>query len=99
MGKSDKKSVRQFSDLSMPAKEKAQPRVLTGKEIKKLIKGSRGIFRTILIVLALSGMRINEVLGLAQGMDFANKVIHVESPRTREDLEVQRVTPALRIFL
>jgi integrase len=51
-----------FSDLTLPEKEKAKPRVLSGREIKKLIKASRGAFRTILIVLALTGLRINEVL-------------------------------------
>ena len=75
--KASAKPVR-VSDLSLPLREKAKPRFLTGKEIKKLIKASRGILRTILIVLALTGMRINEVLGLrVEDVDFANKVIHV----------------------
>jgi integrase len=66
------------SDLTMPPKEKAKPKFLSGKEIKKLIKASRGVLRTILIVLALTGMRINEVLGLrVEDVDFENKVIHV----------------------
>jgi integrase len=67
-----------FSDLAMPPKEKAKPQFLSGREIKKLIKASRGTLRTILIVLALTGMRINEVLGLrVEDVDFENKVIHV----------------------
>ncbi len=49
------------SDLTMPPKEKAKPQFLSGQEIKTLIKASRGVLRTILIVLALTGMRINEV--------------------------------------
>jgi len=67
-----------FSDLALPPKEKAKPRFLTGREIKKLIAASRGVFRTILLVLALTGMRINEVLGLrVEDVDFENKLIHV----------------------
>ena len=66
------------SDLTMPAKEKAKPQFLSGQEIKTLIKASRGMLRTILIVLALTGMRINEVLGLrVEDVDFENRVIHV----------------------
>lgn len=66
------------SDLTMPAKEKAKPQFLSGQEIKTLIKASRGVLRTILIVLALTGMRINEVLGLrVEDVDFENRVIHV----------------------
>jgi len=67
-----------ISDLSMPPKEKARPQFLSGREIKKLITASRGVFRTILLVLALTGMRINEVLGLrVEDVDFENKLIHV----------------------
>ena len=67
-----------FSDLTLPEKEKAKPQFLSGREIKKLIKASRGVLRTILMVLALTGMRINEVLGLrVEDIDFENKVIHV----------------------
>lgn len=67
-----------FSDLTLPEKEKTKPQFLSGREIKKLIKASRGVLRTILMVLALTGMRINEVLGLrVEDIDFENKVIHV----------------------
>jgi integrase len=75
--KTNGKPVR-ISDLSLPPREKAKPQFLAGKEIKKLIKASRGILRTILIVLALTGMRINEVLGLrVEDVDFEHKIIHV----------------------
>jgi integrase len=67
-----------ISDLTMPPKEKAKPQFLSGREIKKLIAASRGVFRTILMVLALTGMRINEVLGLrVEDVDFENRLIHV----------------------
>jgi integrase len=67
-----------ISDLTMPPKEKSKPRFLSGREIKKLITASRGVFRTILLVLALTGMRINEVLGLrVEDVDFDNRLIHV----------------------
>ena len=79
MHKLDKSIVAiNFSDLTLPEKEKPKPKFLSGREIKKLIKASRGVFRTILMVLALSGMRINEVLGLrVEDIDFENRVIHV----------------------
>ena len=67
-----------FDSLILPEKVSEPALFLTGKEIKKLIKASRGVIRTILIVLALTGMRINEVLGLRVGdIDFEDKVIHV----------------------
>ena len=67
-----------ISDLTMPPKEKAKTRFLSGREIKKLIAASRGVFRTILLVLAMTGMRINEVLGLwVEDVVFENELIHV----------------------
>jgi integrase len=67
-----------FSDLTLPQKEKSKAKFLSGREIKKLIKASQGVFKTILVTLALSGMRINEVLGLrVEDIDFDNEVIHV----------------------
>src|SRR5438067_207797 len=69
------------SDLTMPPKEKAKPQFLSGQEIKTLIKASRGVLRTILIVLALTGMRINEVFVLrVEEVDFGNKLIHATKP-------------------
>jgi integrase len=54
-----------ISDFTMPPKEKSKPRFLSGREIKKLMAASVGVFRTIPLVLAMTRMRINEVLGLA----------------------------------
>lgn len=73
----DIKPIR-VSDLSMPEKIKAKPRFLTAQEIKKLIAAADEPLRTILIILALTGMRINELLGLrVEDVDFENELIHV----------------------
>ena len=62
----------------MPEKVKAEPRLLSAKEIKKLIAKAEGPFETILLKLALTGMRINEVLGLrVEDIDFGEKIIQV----------------------
>jgi len=67
-----------ISDLTMPPKENAKPRFLAGREIKRLITASRGVFRSILLFIAMTGMRINEVSGLpVEDVDFENKFIHV----------------------
>lgn len=81
MHKLDKQvPVIRLCDLAMPAKVKALPRFLTGAQIKRLIKEARGTFRTILLVLATTGMRINEVLALRiEDIDFEREVIHVRS--------------------
>jgi integrase len=101
MHKSDKAiPTVKLSDLTMPPKEKARPRFLTGQEIKRLIKASRGVFRTILMVLALSGMRINEVLGLrVEDIDFDSKVIHVKKSAYNGTLGTPKSAPAQRTFL
>ena len=79
----------------MPPKEKAKPQFLSGQEIKTLIKASRGVLRTILIVLALTGMRINEVLGLrVEDVDFENKVIHVTKSAYNGKLGTPRIDRA-----
>ena len=83
------------SDLTMPPKEKAKPQFLSGQEIKTLIKASRGVLRTILIVLALTGMRINEVLGLrVEDVDFENKVIHVTKSAYNGKLGTPKSVPS-----
>jgi integrase len=65
-------------DLSMPEKMRSKPRFLSAKEIKKLIAKAEEPFKTILLPLALAGMRINEVLGLhVEDIDFEEKFIHV----------------------
>lgn len=73
----DENSVR-FDSLILPERIKDPRPFLTAKEIKRLIKAAREPFKTILLCLACTGMRINEVLGLrVEDVDFKEKVIRV----------------------
>jgi integrase len=67
-----------LSDLSMPEKVKPQPKFYEPSEIKRLLAAADDPLRTILYVLALTGMRINEALALRlEDLDFPRKLIHV----------------------
>lgn len=73
----DENSVR-FDSLILPERVKEPRPFLTAKEIKRLIKAAPQPFKTILLCLACTGMRINEVLGLrVEDVDFKEKVIRV----------------------
>lgn len=74
------KSVKRISiaDLVMPEKQKSIARFYEIEEIKTLIASAREPLRTILIVLALTGIRINEALALSiADIDFKRKVVCV----------------------
>jgi len=67
-----------LSDLSMPEKVKSRPRFYEVEEIKRLIKAASEPLKTILLLLVLTGMRINEALALClEDLDFKRKLIHV----------------------
>jgi integrase len=67
-----------FSDLSMPEKVKAPARILDTLDMRKLIKAADEPLKTILCVLASTGMRINEVLALKlEDLDFRRKIVSV----------------------
>ena len=67
-----------IADLSLPEKVKATPKFYQVAEIKKLIKAAPEPLRTILLVLVMTGMRINEALALClDDLDFEDKIIHV----------------------
>jgi integrase len=67
-----------LSDLSMPEKVKPQPKFYEPSEIKRLLAVADDPLRTILYVLVLTGMRINEALALRlEDLDFTRKLIHV----------------------
>lgn len=73
----DENSVT-FDCLILPECVKEPRPFLTAQEIKRLIKAAKEPFKTILLVLASTGMRINEVLGLrVEDVDFEEKVIRV----------------------
>jgi integrase len=66
------------SDLTMPAKVKSKPRFYEVEELKRLIAAASEPLKTILIVLVLTGLRINEALALRlEDLDFKRKLISV----------------------
>lgn len=67
-----------IADLIMPEKQKSIARFYEVEEIKALIAAAKEPLRTILVTLALTGMRINEVLALrTQDLDFKRKILCV----------------------
>jgi len=67
-----------LSDLSMPEKVKPQPQFYQISEIRRLLTAATDPLKTILHVLVMTGMRINEVLALRlEDLDFRRKLIHV----------------------
>lgn len=81
LGKSFKTAPEvRLSDLSLPTKVKSKAsRMLSADEIKLLIANAKEPLKTILYVLAFSGLRVNEALALRRvDLDFDKKVIHVE---------------------
>lgn len=68
-----------FDSLILPEKVSEPAVFLTAAEIKQLIKSAREPFKTILLCLASTGMRINEVLGLrVEDVDFKTKTIRIQ---------------------
>jgi integrase len=67
-----------LSDLSLPRKVKARPRVYSAEEMARIISASDEPLGTICFVLGSTGMRIGEVLALRiEDLDFQRKLIHV----------------------
>lgn len=67
-----------LSDLSMPEKVKPKPRYYEASEIRRLVAAAPEPLKTILLVLVMTGMRINEALALrVEDLDFRRKVISV----------------------
>jgi integrase len=67
-----------ISDLSMPEKVKAVVRTIEAADIRRLIAAADEPLKTILCVLASTGMRINEVLALKlDDLDFRRKTISI----------------------
>jgi integrase len=68
-----------IADLSMPPKIKARPQFYEVSEIKRLIAAAPEPLKTILIVLVMTGLRINECLALRLAdFDFERKIISVQ---------------------
>jgi integrase len=67
-----------FAELSMPKVVKAPVKTIAASDIRRLIAAADEPLKTILCVLASTGMRINEVLALrVEDLDFDRKLVHV----------------------
>jgi integrase len=67
-----------ISDLSLPRKTKARPRVYSASEMARIVSSADEPLGTICFVLGSTGMRIGEVLALRiEDLDFQRNLIHV----------------------
>jgi integrase len=67
-----------LSDLSLPRKTKARPRVYSASEMARIVSYADEPLGTICFVLGSTGMRIGEVLALRiEDLDFQRNLIHV----------------------
>jgi integrase len=68
-----------FADLTLPrVGVKREPRSLTDEELRRMIAAAPEPLRTILIIMAVLGLRIGETLGLRVcDVDFAKHIIRV----------------------
>jgi hypothetical protein len=67
-----------LSDLSLPRRVKARPRVYSADEMARIVSPADEPLRTICFVLGSTGMRIGEVLALRiEDLDFQRNPIHV----------------------
>jgi len=67
-----------LSDLSLPRKIKARPRVYSASEMARIISSADEPLGTICFVLGSTGMRIGEALALRiEDLDFQRRLIHI----------------------
>jgi integrase len=67
-----------LSDLSLPRKVKAKPRVYSASEMAQIISSADEPLGTICFILGSTGMRIGEALALrVEDLDFQRKLIHI----------------------
>jgi len=67
-----------ISDLSLPRKTNARPRVYSANEMARIVSSADEPLGTICFVLGSTGMRIGEVLALrTDDLDFERNLIHV----------------------
>src|SRR5262249_13206567 len=67
-----------ISDLSLPRKMKARPRVYSAAEMARIVSSADEPLGTICFVLSSTGMRIGEVLALRiEDLDFQRSLTHV----------------------
>jgi integrase len=67
-----------LSDLSLPRKVKAKPRVYSASEMAQIISSADEPLGTICFILGSTGMRIGEALALrVEDLDSQRKLIHI----------------------
>jgi integrase len=67
-----------LSDLSLPRKVKARPRVYSADDMARIVSSADEPLGTMCFVLCSTGMRIGEVLALRiEDLDFERRLIHV----------------------
>jgi integrase len=84
-----------LSDLSLPRKIKAQPRVDSAAEMARIVSSADEPLGTICFVLGSTGMRIGEVLALRiEDLDFQRRLAHIRLRFSRVLWAHQRVKRA-----
>ncbi len=77
-----------ISDLSMPEKIKSAKQPPSAEQVKRLIAEAPQPLKTILQVIACTGLRVNESLALClDDLDFETKTIHVRHSLYSNQLE------------
>jgi integrase len=72
------KKTRDWDDVVLPQLSDKEPFLFTPPQLEKIASNCEGMNRVLVIVLILTGMRINECIGLnCEDIDFANKTIRV----------------------
>jgi len=73
-----RKKTRDWDDVVLPQLSDKEPFLFTPPQLEKIVSNCEGMNRVLVIVLILTGMRINECIGLnCEDIDFANKTIRV----------------------
>ena len=76
--------LRLHHDELPRGRAQSEPRTLTATEVRKLLAAAPERYRPLLAIAAFTGMRIQEILGLAWGdIDFRERVIRVRAQLSR----------------
>ena len=76
--------LRLHHDELPRGRAQSEPRTLTATEVWKLLAAAPERYRPLLAIAAFTGMRIQEILGLAWGdIDFRERVIRVRAQLSR----------------
>ena len=88
--------LRLHPDELPRGRSQSEPRTLTTEEVRRLLKACPRRYRPLLAIAVFTGMRIQEILGLAwEDIDFRERVIRVRAQLSRGT----RANPARRVDL